>query len=296
MKYLPTTPQKTIAALCLTLLSMLISSAQITVNAKSLKKEFLAFEKAQLSVTITNRAGQPIKFKNTLDTRWIEFVVEKQAGPPIHAAKLVAYKAVTIPTGRTVTSTFTINQAYDLSQPGNYSAYAIVRMPGQSVKEGFRSNRVFFSIVKGFVTWRQKAGVPGSARDTREYRLINVSGNERSELYVQVEDVKRGRVFATYSMGRNLSFRKFKATLDNKNNLHVLFLTTPTLHCHTVVNPAGKTIRREYHKKASNGLSPRLITTNTGVVGVVNSTVFDPKKEQEQRRQIHNLSELPVGL
>ncbi len=287
---------KALLTICISLLSLITASAQINVQAKGAKSEFLAFEKAIISITITNRAGQPIQFKNTRDARWIEFVVEKNAGDPIHAAKMTAYKAPTIATGKSVTSSFTINTAYDLSQPGNYTAYAIVRLPGQSVKEGFRSNKVFFSIVKGYVSWRQKAGVPGTAGDTREYRLINVSGNERSDLYVQIEDVKRGRMIVTYSMGRNLNFRKFKATLDKKNNLHVLFLTTPTLHCHTVVNTAGKTIRREYHKKAPSGLSPSLITTNTGIVGVVNSSIYDPKKEQEQRRQIHNLSELPVGL
>lgn len=296
MKINSTNLHKVLIAVCVSLITMLTTSAQIQVQAKSAKKEFLAFEKAQVTITITNRAGQPIQFKNTRDARWIEFVVEKNAGDPIHAAKMTSYKAPSIATGRSVTSTFTINTAYDLSQPGNYSAYAIVRLPGQSVKEGFRSNKVFFSIVKGFVTWKQKAGVPGTAGDTREYRLINVSGRESSELYVQIEDVKRGKMIVTYSMGRNLNFRKFTATLDNQNNLHVLFLTTPTLHCHTVVNTAGKTVRREYHKKGPSGLSPSLITTKTGIVGIVNSTVFNPEKIQEQRRQIHNLSEIPVGM
>ena len=277
------------------MITVLTSSAQILVQAKA-KSEFLAFEKAQINITITNRAGQPIQFKNTRDTRWIEFVVEKKAGDPIHAAKMTAYKATSIPTGRSVTSTFTINTAYDLSQPGNYSAYAIVRLPGQTITEGFRSNRVFFSITKGYVSWKQKAGVPGTAGDTREYRLINFSGKEKSELYVQVEDVKRGRMLATYSMGRNLNFRKFTATVDGKSNLHILFLTSPTLHCHTIVNPNGKTTRREYHKKSPGGLNPTLITTNTGIVGVVNSTIYDPAQEQEKRRQIHNLSEIPVGM
>jgi len=296
MKFNSNNLHKALIVACVSLITMLSASAQIQVQAKTSKKEFLAFEKAKINITITNRAGQPIRFNNTRDARWIEFVVEKNGGSPIHAAKVTSYKAPTVATGRSVTSTFTMNTAYDLSQPGNYSAYAIVRLPGQSVKEGFRSNKVFFSIVKGYVTWKQKAGVPGTAGDTREYRLINVSSNEKSELYVQLEDVKRGRMLVTYSMGRNLNFRRFKATLDNKNNLHVLFLTTPTLHCHTVVNTSGKTIRREYHKKGPSGLSPSLITTNTGVVGVVNSSVYNPEAEQEQRRQIHNLSELPVGL
>ncbi len=282
--------------LCFSMLSALWSTAQISVMAKSAKAEFIAFEKANIYITITNRAGQPVQFKSSSGVPWIEFIVENYAGTPIHRAKNVSYKGAVVATGKSVTSAFTLNQAYDLSKPGNYSAYAIVRMPGQALKDGFRSNKVFFTIINGYVTWKQKAGVPGGKGDMREYRILNVTGKDKSELYVQVKDVRNERMLATYTMGRNLSFRKFNATTDGKNNLHVLFLTSPKLHCHTVVNTKGKTIYREYHMKSAQGLTPKLITTNSGVVGVVNSTIYDPKKIQEKRRQIHNLSELPVGL
>ncbi len=273
-----------------------MASGQITVFAESQKRQFIAHEPTRINITITNRAGQPINFRNTQENPWIEFIVENTNGRPLHALNKVAYKPTTVPTGRTVTTSFTVSNTFDLSQPGNYSAYAIVRMPGQDVKQGIRSNKVHFTVINGFVSWRQKAGVPGTAGDTREYRIMNVSGNGQSDLYVQVEDVKRGRMLATYSMGRNLSFRQFKATTDRASNLHVLFLTSPDIHCHTVVNPAGKPIKRIYHKLGPGGTTPKLFTTDTGTVGVIDSTIYDPKKEKEKKRQIHNLSELPNGI
>jgi hypothetical protein len=103
-------------------------------------------------------------------------------------------------------------------------------------------------------------------------------------------------MLATYSMGRNLAFRDYTATLDNKNRLNVLFLTTPTIYSHTVVDASGKTVRREYHKKGPGGTTPKLITTSSGIVGVMNSTSYDPQKQADLRSKIHNLSELPLGL
>ncbi len=268
--------------------------AQVAVLTQPTKSLFVAYEPTRMNVTITNHAGQTVVLKNNPDRGWIEFIVENGSGRPLPIVRRVAYKGVAIPAGRAVTSTFTINNSYDLTRPGNYSAYALIHLPGQGVAEGIRSNKVHFTVVKGHPSWSQRAGVPGKRGATIEYRIMNVSNGDRSDLYVQLEDVKRGRMLATYSMGRSLTFRNFKATLDNKNNLHVLFLTTPSLFCHTVVNLSGKTILREYHKKA--GGVPDLVTTASGAVGVINSVVYDPAQERKKKLQIHKLSEIPAGL
>ncbi len=281
----------------LVMLQTQTAKCQLLVSAKMNKKQVVAYEDVKLAVTLTNRAGQPIKFVNKMRRKWIEFVVERGNGQQtVFAKKDAIYAPALLNTGETRTSNFTLNSSYDLSQPGNYTVYAIVRMPGQSAEQGTRSQKVHFTVIRGHASWKQRAGVPGAPGDTREYRLMNVSSDRFTELYVQVEDVKRGRMLATYSMGRNLAFREFSATLDNKNRLHVLFLTTPTIYSHTVVDAAGKTVRRQYHKKGSGGSVPKLITTNSGVVGVMNSTPYDPKKANDLRSKIHNLSELPLGL
>jgi len=280
----------------LVLLQSQTANSQISVAAKMSKKQYVAYEDVKLSVTMTNRAGQPIGFVNKLRRKWVEFIVERGTGQTVFAIQDAVYAPTILKTGETKTSSFRLNNSYDLSQPGNYTAYAIVRMPGQSAEEGTRSKKVHFTVIKGYASWKQRAGVPGSPGDTREYRILNVTSNEYTELFVQVEDVKRGKMLATYSMGRNLAFREFSATLDNKNRLNVLFLTTPTIYSHTVIDAAGKTVSRQYHKKGSGGTVPKLITTSSGVVGVMSSTPYDLKKEQDIRSKIHNLSELPLGM
>lgn len=270
--------------------------SQLGVVSQMSKRQYVAYEDVKMSVTMTNRAGQPIDFVNKLGRKWIEFVVERGTGQPVFAKQNAIYAPVKLNTGETRTASFTLNNSYDLSESGNYTAYAIVRMPGQSAEQGTRSSKVHFTVIKGHASWRQRAGVPGSPGDTREYRIMNVTSSEFTELFVQVEDVKRGKMLATYSMGRNLAFRDYQATLDNKNRLNVLFLTTPTIYSHTVVDASGKTVRRQYHKKGAGGSTPKLITTDSGVVGVMASTPYDPKKVQDVRSKIHNLSELPLGL
>lgn len=280
----------------LVLLQTKQADCQIVASAKMSKKQCLAYEDVNLLVTMTNRAGQPIDFVNKLGRKWIEFIVERGNGQAVFAVQDELYAPLMLNTGETKTSSFRLNNGYDLTEPGNYTAYAIVRMPGQTAQEGTQTSKVHFTVIKGIASWKQRAGVPGSPGDTREYRLINVQTDIGSELYVQVEDVKRGKMLATYSLGRNLAFRDFMATLDNQNRMNVLFRTTPTIYSHTVVDAAGQTVKRQYHKKGSAGNAPKLITTDSGLVGVIDSNPYDPQKEQDIRSQIHNLSELPLGL
>ncbi len=271
-------------------------ACQIVTSAKMGKKEYVAYENITLAVTLNNRSGRQIDFVNQARSPWIEFVVERISGNPIFKVANFSFSATRLRTGETKTSTFSLNNVYNLSTPGNYTAYAIIRMPGQNAKEGTNTNKVHFTVINGRAVWKQRAGVPGTPGDTREYRIMNVQRGDSTELYVQVEDVKRNKMLATYSMGRNLAFREFRATLDNKNQMHVLFLTSPTIWSHTVVNAAGKTVRRQYHKKGPGGVIPKLITTDNGVVGVMNSSFYDPDKVNDLRSQLHNLSELPLGL
>jgi len=280
----------------LILLQVQNAYSQVVVSSAMSKKQYVAYEDVKLNVTMTNRAGQPIDFVNKFGRKWVEFVIEKQGGQPVFKMTNAVFAPMRLNTGETKTSSFRLNDSHDLTQPGNYTAYAVVRTPGQGAGEGMRSKKVSFTVIKGHVSWKQRAGVAGAPGDTREYRLMSVASGEHINLFVQVEDVKRGKMLATYSMGRNLAFRNYKATLDSRSRMHVLFLTSPTIYCHTVVDASGKTVRRAYHKKGGGGAIPNLVTTSNGVVGVVGSTPYDPEKQKDLRSKIHNLSELPLGL
>ena len=127
------------------------AKCQLLVSAKMNKKQVVAYEDVKLAVTLTNRAGQPIKFVNKMRRKWIEFVVERGNGQQtVFAKKDAIYAPALLNTGETRTSNFTLNSSYDLSQPGNYTVYAIVRMPGQSAEQGTRSQKVHFTVIFPF--------------------------------------------------------------------------------------------------------------------------------------------------
>ncbi len=271
-------------------------NGQIVASVSVPKKQYLAYEDVNLSVTMTNRAGQPIEFSNKLGRKWIEFIVERGNGDTVFAVRDEVYAPLFLNTAETRTSSFRLNNGYDLTEPGNYMAFAVIRMPGQTAQEGTRTQKVHFTVITGIPSWKQRAGVPGAPGDTREYRLINVTNDTGTELYVQIEDVKRSKMLVTYSLGRNLAFRDFTATLDSLNRMNVLFRTTPTIYNHTIVDAGGTTALRQYHKKVTSTVAPKLMTSENGLVTVVDSIPYDPQKEQDLRSQIHNLSELPAGL
>ncbi|MFT5882012.1 MAG: hypothetical protein ACI9FG_000509 [Crocinitomicaceae bacterium] len=269
-------------------------SAQISVSIKSNNKQYLSYEPIQVTVAITNQTGSPLTLRNTDGNSWIEFIVRNQSGRVINKVKEIGYKGTTIPTAERIQSSFTLNNAYDLAQPGNYNVSAVIRTPKQGHSEGTRSAQAYFTVNRGVPTWRTKVGVPGVTGDEREYRILNYSGSGSPQIYVQVEDVKRGHMLATYSMGRILAFRKALKATDRSNNLHVLFLTSPELYCHTIVNTSGKTTKRNYYKSVGN-THPELMTHNDGGVSVINATFYDPAKELEEKEKFHKLSELPEG-
>jgi hypothetical protein len=269
--------------------------AQITVNIKPSRKAYISYEPIKVQVSITNQAGRPLTLKNTGGNSWIEFVVKNQSGRVVSQVAATSYAGTTIPTGETIRSAFTLNNHYDLALPGNYSVYAVVRTPEQSGREGSRSRQGYFTVNRGVPSWKAKVGVPGVAGDQREYRLIDYNNGNSPQLYVQVEDLKRGHMLATYSMGRNLSFRQALKAIDRENKLHVLFMTTPELYCYTVVNTSGETVKRLYHK-AVGTTKPYLHTHDDGSVVVANSLLYDPEKEAEEQGKFHNLSEVPGGF
>lgn len=269
--------------------------AQLTVGISPNRNSYIAYEPVKITVSITNQAGRPLTLHNKHNHSWIEFFVRKHNGQIMRQIQKLSYPAVTVPSGETVKSTFTINNAYDLAQSGNYSVYAVVRTPSQDAGQGTRSSTSFFSVNRGYAKWKTKVGVPNVPGEEREYRIINFSGDKYPRIYVQVEDTKRGRMLASYSMGRILTFRDTLKSIDRKNQLNILFLTTPEIYCHTVIDTAGKTVRRMYYKPIGNS-RPSLYTHQDGVISVENAVSYDPVADAAEKAKFHNLSEIPGGF
>ena len=147
------------------------------------------------------------------------------------------------------------------------------------------------NVTSARVLYSQQVGVPNS-NTTREYRLMTFNDGKKSQLYVEVEDGRSGRVLRTFSLGEALTFRKPQATVDGANNLHILFLNSPSVYTHVRINPDGRKLGQDYFKRGATG-DPRLMTFANGEVRTAGGVPHDPNRAAAVRSKVRRLSERP---
>jgi hypothetical protein len=225
---------------------------------------------------------------------WLDFVIKDGKGEPTTPKGRVGFGAVKIPAGQTMAREVVLNSLFQLSDPGSYSVYGVVRTPGQ-MSEGFSTNRLLFNLSAARPYWTQKVGVKGNASKLREFRVLNYSGNQKTELYVQVMDCATGTSIQTYSIGEVLMFRKPQITVDRNQVLHVFFLSGPTMWTHIQVDTNGKLLKREFHIRGPQG-DPQLLAMTDGSIGISNSIPYDPKAAAEAKAKVRKASDRPAGF
>ncbi len=181
-----------------------------------------------------------------------------------------------------------------LFDPGNFSVSAVVRMPGESATgSGFSTNRVLFNLNPGRPYWAQKVGVPGRPGQTREFRILNFNGNQKSQLYAQVIDNRTGMPVRTFLLGDALTLRKPSVTVDRSQRMHVLFLSSPTMYVHCTIDTDGRVVETKFHQRGPQG-DPQLVTSAQGEVGVSNSIPYDPKAVAAEKAKQRKASDRPA--
>ncbi len=127
---------------------------------------------------------------------------------------------------------------------------------------------------------------------TREYQVLTFTDSRKTYLYIKVVDNTTGQPLQTYALGEVLLFRKPEATVDRDQRIHILFLSTPSVWSHIVVDSDGKVVSRDFHKRGAAS-DPRLVTFGNGEVLVAGSVPYDPVAEREARSKAHKISERP---
>ncbi|MEO0018801.1 MAG: hypothetical protein RLZZ522_2084 [Verrucomicrobiota bacterium] len=265
------------------------ASAQLATSMQLSKREYVAGESVIANVTITNHAGRDITFQGILQRPWLDFVITNNRGESATSTGRGVFGAMTIRAGETRTRQVDLATTFQLFDPGNYSASATIRMPGEG-GETTVTNRVLFTVSPGRAYWSQKVGV---ADRVREFRILNFSGDQKANLYAQVVDGRTGLPLRTFSLGEALLLRKPSVTVDNKQRMHVLFLSTPSQWVHCQVDTDGRVVNRQIHQRGPQG-DPSLATAPNGQVGVVNSILYDPKAAAARQAKFRKLSDRPA--
>jgi hypothetical protein len=281
---------KTIAA---TLLCAGFAHAQLASSLKIEKIQHLAGEPVIAVVTVTNHAGKELVFQSDGRFQWLDFIVKTSSGNTVNPKRRVLFGPMKIGAGQTLAREVDLSQHFQLSEPGNFSVSAVIHAPGDEVA-GTSTNRAFFSQSPGRLYWSQKVGISGSGGRTREYRVLNFSGDSKSQIYAQIVDGTTGQLVRTFLLGEILMLRKPVATVDGQQRMHVMFLATPVMWVHYVIDTDGKVVDRQIHQRGPVG-DPQLLTLADGSVRVANSIPYDPKAAAEERAKIHKASDRPTA-
>ena len=283
-----------IRIIALAVLTAGAASAQLQVEIRMSKGEYVAHEQVAAVVTLTNRAGRDLILQGRGNLNWLSFEVWDSRGRPLSPRRAGnIMQAARIPAGQSVSKKIDLNAIYPVNEPGRYRVRAGVRL-FEGDGSLFGSNTVGFNVTTARAFFTQRVGVPGSNK-VREFRVLTFSGHQKTELYIQVQDVESGRMLQTQRLGEALLFRKPDATVDGANNLHILYLVSPATYCRVRVSPEGRLLGRDFHKRGTTG-SPRLITFGNGEVKVAGGVPYDPKARKEAEGKIRRLSERPAIL
>lgn len=268
-----------------------VARAQLSTSLALSKKQYLAGEPVIAVVTITNHAGQELTFYGNGRMQWLDFIVKDRQGENVTPRGNAIFGKITLKAGESKAREVDLAQCYQLSEAGNFSVSAVVHMPGNT-GEGSSTNRVTFNQSPGVPYWTQKVGIAGRTGQTREFRVLNFSGDEKVQIYAQIIDGQTGQNVRTFLLGDVLMLRKPLATVDRDQRMHVLFLATPTMWVHCQINTDGKLVDRQIHQRGSQG-DPQLLTYGDGTVRVANSILYDPKAAAEAKAKIRKASDRP---
>jgi len=278
-------------SLLLTIMASAVS-AQVSASLRLNKSQYVAGEPVVAILTVTNHAGRELVFHGDRRRGWLDFNVRNRNGQAVSGRSEQDFGAMRIAAGQTLQREVDLTNHFMLHEQGNFSVGAAIRSVGDATINT-TTNRVIFTLNPGRVYWSQQVGVPNRRNQTREYRVLQFSGNQRAQLYAQIVDHQTGMPMRTFNMGDALSLRKPSVTVDKNQRMHVLFLATPSMWVHYIIDLEGNVVNRDIHKRGAQG-DPRLLTFADGSVQVSNSIPYDPQAAAAARAKIRKISDRPA--
>ena len=280
--------------LCLAIAAIGTAHAQLITSLRLSKNQYVSGEPVIAQVSITNHSGQELLFRGDTRLQWIDFTVKNSNGNPVSIRNQMTYGTMKIGIGETMVRDFDLGKAYLISESGNYTVSAVIRNADYHI-DGVSTNKGFFTVNPGRIYWAQKVGLLGKPGQTREYRLLNFSAAQNSQLYVQVKDDRTGQAITTYSLGEALLVRNPLVAVDRQQHMHVMYLGTPTMWVHCEIDTDGKMVKRQIHQRGDQG-DPQLLTTKEGAVIVGNSVPYDPAAVAAAKAKTRKISDRPPFL
>jgi hypothetical protein len=267
-------------AICL-LVATQFAHAQLQVELKFKRLQYVAYEPVTAMLTITNLAGRDVDLHDIGTQRWFGFEVTGGQQQLLAPAGLQSEPPLHIESGKTVTRKIDLGTVYPVHDFGTYHVRANVFFG--DLNKFFYSPSKVFQVTDARPIWQKTVGVPDGqpgAGGTRTYSLLSNRFPDHTSLYVRVEDKNNGTVYSTYSLGRVISFDEPQVELDRANQLHVLHCAAPRTWAYSHVGLNGELLKQSTFLQIKS--QPHLRRVADGLVAVHGGVLDQPLAKNAQ--------------
>jgi hypothetical protein len=255
------------------------AAAQIQIDLKLPRLQYIAYEPVVANLVITNLAGRDVDLHDENGQRWFGFEVTGGEGQPIGPVSADKSQGpLNIAAGKRVTQKINLTPLYGVHDFGTYRVRAHVYFAG--LNKFFYSQTKVFEVTDVRPIWQKTVGVPegsGASRGVRTYSLMTNRFPDHTSLYVRVENKESGVVHATYSLGRIIAFDEPQAEFDRANQLHVLYCAAPRNWSYARIGLNGELM--SHAAFAETKTRPRLIHAADGAVMVRGGALVPPASQ-----------------
>jgi len=272
---------------------LVTAEAQIQIELKLKRLQYIAYEPVVATLSITNLAGRDVDLRDAGSQPWFGFEITGREGQPIAPVNTGSSQPpLHIEAGKKVTQRINLTPLYPVHDLGVYHVRAHVYFA--DLDKFFYSQAKVFEVTDARPIWQRTVGLPeGQSGRARTYSLLSNRFPDHTSLYVRVEDKESGVVYATYSLGRAIAFDEPQAEVDRLNQLHVLHCAAPRLWAYSRVDLEGQLVAHTSFTETKS--RPRLVHTDDGNVAV-RGGMMETQSSQAARESLPKLSERPAQV
>ena len=270
--------------------------AQIQIDLKLARLQYIAYEPVVATVGITNHAGRDIDLRDGDGQAWFGFEITGAEGQPIAATTTnTSQPPLRIEAGKHVTQKINLTPLYAVHEFGAYHVRAYIHFA--DLNRFFYSPKKVFEVTDARPIWQRTVGIPEDVAipgSVRTYSLLTNRFPTHTALYVRVEDKDTGIVYATESLGRVISMDEPQAELDRENRLHVLHCAAPRSWTYSEIGLNGEVVA--HSSLIETKTRPRLFHNSDGSVAVRGGVSEEAVVQQAAGpNPIPKLSDRPPG-
>ncbi|MDD5350608.1 MAG: hypothetical protein PHQ12_10390 [Chthoniobacteraceae bacterium] len=270
--------------------------AQLQVSMEIKRHFLMVYEPIMATVTVKNLAGRDVTLADSATQSWFGFQINRADGqlvPPLDPNYRLS--PLTVPAGQTIRRTLMLNTLFPIHELGLYRIRATIYY--SAMDKYFQSALSNVELSEGKTIWQQTVGVPDGvegAGGTRRLSLLSFRQADYTYLYVRVEDVDGGVVYAATSLGRVIAGLDPDAQVDQQNNLHVLQVGGAKTYVYSCIGLNGEVLARDTYFSAK--VRPALRRDAAGRVTVYGGQLQAPDPAPGSGKAANKLSDRPVPL